>query len=117
MSRFIKLLSCLLQEVPLSDIVLVELAKNPPGDANKPPHVFEIRTMGLTYFVGEDPTFGGKEGNIVASQESGVGLEQAKHWEQAIRQALMPVTHTTGSVREGKAADDSCQFKKVLRAE
>ncbi|XP_064603688.1 serine/threonine-protein kinase D3-like isoform X2 [Liolophura sinensis] len=90
------------KEVPLSDIVLVELAKNPPGDANKPPHVFEIRTMGLTYFVGEDPTFGGKEGNIVASQESGVGLEQAKHWEQAIRQALMPVTHTTGSVREVK---------------
>lgn len=45
----------------------------------------------MTYYVGEDPTYG-QESNMVVSPESGVGLEQARHWEHAIRQALMPVT-------------------------
>ncbi|KAK3796156.1 hypothetical protein RRG08_018156 [Elysia crispata] len=59
--------------------------------SSRPPHVFEIVTDALTYFVGEDPTYG-QDSNIVVSPESGMGLEQARHWEHAIRQALMPVT-------------------------
>ena len=64
------------------------------------PHVFEIRLPNMVYFVGEDNTYGKDNGdNVVSSPESGVGLEQAHHWEQAIRQALMPVT---SNVSEGK---------------
>ena len=59
--------------------------------SSRPPHVFEIVTDSLTYLVGEDPTYG-QDSNIVVSPESGMGLEQARHWEHAIRQALMPVT-------------------------
>ena len=36
--------------------------------------------------------FLGKQESLVTSAESGVGLEQALCWENAIRQALMPVT-------------------------
>jgi len=39
----------------------------------------------LALYVGEDS--GG-----MASSESGVGLDIAKTWEHAVRQALMPVT-------------------------
>jgi hypothetical protein len=46
----------------------------------------------------------------VASPESGVGLEQARYWEHAIRQALMPVTPTniniSGMVSEKKKIYD-----------
>ena len=62
-------------------------------------HCFEIVTGTMLYFMGEDP-------NIAPSQSpsssvpispssvmpnSGVGREVAKAWENAIRQALMPV--------------------------
>lgn len=70
----------------------MEPAKPTKGqDYPRPPHVFEVVVNSVTYFVGEDPTYG-QESNIVVSPESGVGLEQARHWEAAIRQALMPVT-------------------------
>ncbi|XP_071150789.1 serine/threonine-protein kinase D1-like isoform X5 [Mytilus edulis] len=87
------------KEIPLSHIVNIEPAKiRPNADPNKGPHVFEMRVNSTVYFIGEDPTFGGREGDIVASPESGVGLEQAKYWEHAIRQALMPVTPTSSVV-------------------
>ena len=82
-----------LQEIQLSDIMQIKLVDNPHSvDATRNPHVFEIRLANMVYYVGEDPTCGGKEAAIVNSVESGVGLEQALHWEAAIRQALMPVT-------------------------
>ncbi|KAK3092459.1 hypothetical protein FSP39_003050 [Pinctada imbricata] len=91
------------KEIQLLDIISIEMAKvKPPPDQSKAPHVFEIRLQNVTYFVGEDPTFGGGEGSFVVSTESGSGLEQAKYWEHAIRQALMPVTPTT-SVSDGKS--------------
>jgi len=46
--------------------------------------------------VGEDPSAG-----VMTSSESGVGLDIAKSWEHAIRQALMPVTPKS-SVQMGK---------------
>lgn len=76
----------------------IEMAKVQPTDnVTKAPFVFEIRLQSSTYFVGEDPTFGGRQGNFVVSPESGSGLEQARYWEHAIRQALMPVTPTTSA--------------------
>ncbi|XP_067680184.1 serine/threonine-protein kinase D3-like isoform X2 [Haliotis asinina] len=83
------------KEIQLNSIEGVEPAKSKHIDPSRPPHVFEIRTSNVIYCIGEDPTFGHQENNIVSSTESGIGLEQAKHWEQALRQALMPVTPTS----------------------
>ena len=60
-------------------------ARNPP--------IFEMHVgIDMIYYVGEDPTWGGSKAEVVTSAESGVGLEQARSWESAIRKALMPVT-------------------------
>lgn len=48
-------------------------------------HCFELRTANVDYFVGQEGSPGG------AGAESGVGLQLAKSWEAAVRQALMPV--------------------------
>jgi len=57
------------------------------------PPIFEIHVgVDMIYYVGEDPTWGGSKAEVVTSAESGVGLEQARCWESAIRKALMPVT-------------------------
>ena len=85
------------------DIICIEMAKvRQIPEVSKAPHVFEIRLQNITYFVGEDPTFGGRDGDFLVSPESGTGLEQARYWEHSIRQALMPVTPTTSVVSEGK---------------
>lgn len=82
-SRFIVLFP--FQEIPLSEILTVEVAQDfslVPSGAN--PHCFEIITANATYYVGEN----GAPGN---PQHGGDGLEHAKAWETALRQALMPV--------------------------
>jgi len=57
------------------------------------PPIFEIHVgVDMIYYVGEDPSWGGSKAEVVTSAESGVGLEQARCWESAIRKALMPVT-------------------------
>jgi len=57
------------------------------------PPIFELHVgVDMIYYVGEDPTWGGTKAEVVTSAESGVGLEQARCWESAIRKALMPVT-------------------------
>lgn len=77
------------------------------------PHVFEIRLSNMVYFVGEDSTYGKDNGdNVVSSPESGVGLEQAHHWEQAIRQALMPVTSNVTEDEESSV--DSADAKRDI---
>lgn len=84
------------------DIISIEMAKmRSMSEVSKAPHVFEIRLQNITYFVGEDPTFGGRDGDFLVSPESGTGLEQARYWEHAIRQALMPVTPTSSITSEG----------------
>ena len=90
------------QEIPLDSITAIEPAKpQKGGDYSRAPHVFEIQTAGgLTYCVGEDITYGHEESNVVASTESGSGLEQARHWEQALRQALMPVTPQSSNAKD-----------------
>ena len=89
------------QEIALSSIIGIESFKmNPSAEFPRAPHVFEMRQQNLIFYVGEDPFYGAQEGSLVVSTESGKGLEQARHWEHAIRQALMPVTPTT-SVNQG----------------
>ena len=89
------------QEISLGSIIGIESFKmNPSAEFPRAPHVFEMRQQNLIFYVGEDPFYGDKEGSQVVSTESGKGLEQARHWEHAIRQALMPVTPTT-SVNQG----------------
>ncbi|XP_055879880.1 serine/threonine-protein kinase D1-like isoform X5 [Biomphalaria glabrata] len=79
------------KKIDLSSITSVDSAKNKAQDFSRCPHVFEMSTGSIVYYVGEDPNCG-QESNLVVNPESGIGLEQAKHWESAIRQALMPVT-------------------------
>lgn len=96
------------KEILLMDIISIEMSKmRPPvSEISKAPHVFEIRLQNITYFVGEDPTFGGREGDFLVSPESGTGLEQARYWEHSIRQALMPVTPTSSITSEGQTTDN-----------
>uniref|UniRef100_A0AAY5F602 Serine/threonine-protein kinase n=1 Tax=Electrophorus electricus TaxID=8005 RepID=A0AAY5F602_ELEEL len=73
------------KEIPLSEILEVR----PAGDftfmpSGASPHCFEIVTGTIRYFVGPSSL------NSVVPN-SGMGLEVAKAWESAIRQALMPV--------------------------
>ncbi|XP_063222839.1 serine/threonine-protein kinase D1 [Bacillus rossius redtenbacheri] len=84
------------KEIPLAEILAVEIARIPQGDVM---HCFELRTANVDYYVGEDPLYGLKEGvsssNNLPPQDSGVGAHLAKSWETCIRQALMPVTSNT----------------------
>ncbi|KAK3600915.1 hypothetical protein CHS0354_013295 [Potamilus streckersoni] len=97
------------KEMHLSDILSVDSAKfDPSAEFTRAPHVFEIRLPSMIYYIGEDPAYGGKEGNMVLSHESGKGYEQAKHWEHAIRQALMPVTPKSSiNISNNQESEDS----------
>uniref|UniRef100_A0A4W4F603 Serine/threonine-protein kinase n=1 Tax=Electrophorus electricus TaxID=8005 RepID=A0A4W4F603_ELEEL len=81
------------KEIPLSEILEVR----PAGDftfmpSGASPHCFEIVTGTIRYFVGEDPN---------PTPSHGMGLEVAKAWESAIRQALMPVIFQDNPPAEG----------------
>ncbi|XP_073465588.1 serine/threonine-protein kinase D1 [Aquarana catesbeiana] len=81
------------KEIPLSEILCLEPAKNlsllPPG-AN--PHCFEITTANIVYYVGESlPPLTAPETGNNSVVNSGVGMEVARMWEIAIQHALMPV--------------------------
>ncbi|XP_066511600.1 serine/threonine-protein kinase D2 [Hoplias malabaricus] len=88
------------KEIPLSEILEVCPAGDftlVPSGAN--PHCFEIVTGTMRYFVGEDPNTVPSQSPLMSgptlpsnvAPNSGVGRETAKSWENAIRQALMPV--------------------------
>lgn len=79
------------KELPLTEIVAIETARNFQGDVR---HCFEIRTANLDYFVGLDPISEGEE-LILPPCNSGVGAYIARSWETEIRQALMPVTSSS----------------------
>nr|XP_025038657.1 serine/threonine-protein kinase D2 [Pelodiscus sinensis] len=89
------------KEIPLSEILAVELAQNftpvLPG-ANL--HCFEIVTANATYYVGENCA---PAPCSASQQHSGVGLEVATAWENAIRQALMPVILQDAPSAQGQA--------------
>ena len=58
-------------------------------------YVFEIHCGETVYYVGENPDVGAPS-NVyrgrMCSMRSGTGLEQARSWETAIRQARLPLT-------------------------
>uniref|UniRef100_A0A8D3BW22 Serine/threonine-protein kinase n=1 Tax=Scophthalmus maximus TaxID=52904 RepID=A0A8D3BW22_SCOMX len=69
------------KEIPLSEILSLEPVQTAaplPDGAN--PHCFEIATVTLVYYVGENLLRAG----------SGVGPDVARMWEMAIQHALMP---------------------------
>uniref|UniRef100_A0A8D3CUM7 Serine/threonine-protein kinase n=1 Tax=Scophthalmus maximus TaxID=52904 RepID=A0A8D3CUM7_SCOMX len=73
------------QEIPLSEILSLEPVQTAaplPDGAN--PHCFEIATVTLVYYVGENLLRAG----------SGVGPDVARMWEMAIQHALMPAVST-----------------------
>jgi len=77
----------------LSSVTAADEAEEDAAASLRNPPIFEIHVgADMVYYVGEDPTWGGSKAEVVTSAESGVGLEQARCWETAIRKALMPVT-------------------------
>lgn len=79
-----------LQEIPLSEILQVELAQDfssLPAGSN--PHCFEVITANMVYYVGEDNSDPHHNPVLAAA---GVGRDVGQSWEKAIRQAMMPVT-------------------------
>nr|XP_060642245.1 serine/threonine-protein kinase D2 [Anolis sagrei ordinatus] len=86
------------KEIPLSEILAIEAAQDfslLPSGAN--PHCFEIITAKATYYVGEN-------GVPSSNQHGGDSLEQAKAWETAIRQALMPVILQGAAPAQGEVS-------------
>nr|XP_034975882.1 serine/threonine-protein kinase D2 [Zootoca vivipara] len=85
------------KEIPLSEILAVGPAQDfslLPSGAN--PHCFEITTAKATYYVGEN----GAPSN---HQHAGDSLENARTWENALRQALMPVVLQGAPSAQGEA--------------
>lgn len=83
------------KEIPLAQILAIETARIKRGDVM---HCFEIRTLNVDYYVGQDPLFGVSQENAnvpLSPPDSGIGAYVACSWETPIRQALMPVTANT----------------------
>uniref|UniRef100_A0A672RI28 protein kinase C n=1 Tax=Sinocyclocheilus grahami TaxID=75366 RepID=A0A672RI28_SINGR len=101
------------KEIPLSEILQVEVARDFSSLAlGGNPHCFEVITATMVYYVGENT--GGPHLHIhnPALAAGGVGLEVAKGWERAIRQALMPVP-VTPQPSVGAAAGQSKDHKFI----
>lgn len=104
------------KEIPLSDILSVEPARILHGDTM---HCFELHTLNVDYYVGEDPLYNRQENSAVAlpPPDSGVGAHLAKTWETSIRQALMPVTahaKTEGVGEPEERVTDMSQLYQIL---
>lgn len=90
------------QEIPLSEILSLEPAKNLsllPEGAN--PHCFEITTANIVYYVGENienPPSPSANNSVLTS---GCGPDVARMWEMAIQHALMPVISKGASTGSG----------------
>ncbi|XP_063146077.1 serine/threonine-protein kinase D1 [Candoia aspera] len=90
------------KEIPLSEILCLEPAKNfslLPQEAN--PHCFEITTANVIYYVGENvenlPSLSANNSVLT----NGCGPDVARMWEMAIQHALMPVIPKGASTGSG----------------
>ena len=102
-------LSCILQEIPLSEILEVDTSIDPLSvEASRPPHCFEMKTRTMIYYIGQsDPL----EGEELPDADSGVGSNLGKTWADTIRSALTPccVTPTT-SATSGRTMSSGKSF-------
>jgi len=101
------------REIALADILAVDPMVNPEVYPLNPPHVFEIVTSSMTYYVGVDMTGAlpkdlkppdpvsasavnllGDVSNMtfIQLEELGIGLNVGITWEEALHSALMPIT-------------------------
>uniref|UniRef100_A0A8D3CBN7 Serine/threonine-protein kinase n=1 Tax=Scophthalmus maximus TaxID=52904 RepID=A0A8D3CBN7_SCOMX len=83
------------KEIPLSEILSLEPVQTAaplPDGAN--PHCFEIATVTLVYYVGENLLRAGSSASGSSVLVSGVGPDVARMWEMAIQHALMPAVST-----------------------
>uniref|UniRef100_A0A8D2L7W5 Serine/threonine-protein kinase n=1 Tax=Varanus komodoensis TaxID=61221 RepID=A0A8D2L7W5_VARKO len=90
------------QEIPLSEILSLEPAKNfslLPQEAN--PHCFEITTANVVYFVGENVENAPSLPPNSSVLTTGCGADVARMWEMAIQHALMPVIPKGASTGSG----------------
>lgn len=109
------------QEIPLSEILEV----CPAGDfslvpSGASPHCFEIVTGTIRYFVGEAsnpsqlPSMTTPNSANSVGPSSGVGQEVAKAWENAIRQALMPVIFQDNPQSEGSTPHSKQKISELI---
>jgi protein kinase D len=107
--------------IPLSEILAIEYASDmPPAKRNWSPHCFTMRTAALIYYVGENTrqtssmkmftTSVGSAASVFSSRKEDANPTQvAESWEEAIRQALMPVTsRVPGSIKK-RSGDSKLQ--------
>ncbi|KAL7992496.1 hypothetical protein Chor_016752 [Crotalus horridus] len=89
-------------EIPLSEILSLEPAKNMsflPEEAN--PHCFEITTANVVYYVGENIENLPSPSANNSVLTNGCGPNVARMWEMAIQHALMPVISKGTSTASG----------------
>ncbi|XP_039207856.1 serine/threonine-protein kinase D1 isoform X3 [Crotalus tigris] len=90
------------KEIPLSEILSLEAAKNMsflPEEAN--PHCFEITTANVVYYVGENIENLPSPSANNSVLTNGCGPDVARMWEMAIQHALMPVISKGTSTASG----------------
>lgn len=101
------------KEIQLADVLAVDPMASPEVYPLSPPHVFEIVTSSMTYYVGVDmaghlpkdlkpsDSVSPNAVNILGDvshlsysqlEELGVGLNVGIAWEEALHSALMPIT-------------------------
>ncbi|XP_031344042.1 serine/threonine-protein kinase D3 isoform X2 [Photinus pyralis] len=102
------------KEIPLAHILAIDTARLKNGDVM---HCFEIRTLNVDYFVGQDQSYGLEENASVpvSPAESGIGAHVACSWETTIRQALMPVTANIRSQEIGEPEDQITDMNQVYQ--
>uniref|UniRef100_A0A6Q2X8X5 protein kinase C n=1 Tax=Esox lucius TaxID=8010 RepID=A0A6Q2X8X5_ESOLU len=97
------------KEIPLSEILQVEPARDLSLALSSNPHCFEIITSTMVYYVGEN---NGGHYQSPALAATGVGMEVAQGWEKAIRQALMPVTPQPSVTLSISISVSNCQIQE-----
>ncbi|CAH1165914.1 unnamed protein product [Phyllotreta striolata] len=102
------------KEIPLSEILTVDSARIKYGEIM---HCFEIRTANIDYFVGQDPLFDLRDGNMVnlPPPDSGVGAYLAKSWESSIRQAIVPVQANAKHEESGTSEEQTVDMSQLYQ--
>uniref|UniRef100_A0A1A9W3J4 Uncharacterized protein n=1 Tax=Glossina brevipalpis TaxID=37001 RepID=A0A1A9W3J4_9MUSC len=92
------------KEIPLSEVKAILSNENAIVGRN---YCFELITLNLSYYCGQDPLLASKDVQTTHSPppESGIGMDVAKCWETAIKQAYLHVLNTQCCESEEKIQD------------